>query len=298
MIQLLTLVTTCVLIGPLSMEEAPAMADISIEDGREILLDLLPAAQIEGGSAEDLGPMKVARYDAGLPDGSEVTYIVNLTEGRFQGFVLREPPADADSDPMTDGEALDLARSTAERLLGTEASELTWEQQETALTEDRVEFKATGEPVRGEGSVVLPATCRVSVDLAAGVVAEYHQRPSAAVKGEVMSEASAVSVALAEYGQTDGAVVEKAELYHHNGQALWSVLVSSAQKAPCYYSINALTGAVVTASPGAGVPSPGGSKRAAHGREAQGPLVWWVAGSAAVLLIAGAVLVLLRRRSN
>jgi len=274
----------------------PAAASMTLEEGADLVRSLVgPGEVIDDGVNEDIGnDVTVGRYLSKRPDGSQLRHTVNLTRGHYGGFSQRTPPSRLLRKPLTEAEALELAKSTAKAFLGADAEGLVWTPQR-AIEEGHYAFEA-GPDEAAEG---IPsrtsARCRVTVDPSAGAVWHYSQVPSVPIDNpeDVISRKRASEIALEAYGEAAEARVGEIRLGMSHGALAWDILVESADRGPCYYGIDAVTGDVTYTIPGGGY----GTPLAASSSSAAARGLWLAIGlGVAVIVVAG--LVVLHRRSG
>lgn len=275
----------------------PAAASLTLEEGADLVRALAsPGEVIDDGVSENIGNgVTVGHYLSKRRDGSRVKHRVNLTAGYYGGFTQQTPPSRPARKPLTEAEALELAKSTARALLGADAEGLVWTPQRATIVEGYYAFEG-GPDEAAEG---IPgrtgATCRVTVDPSVGAVWRYSQVPGMTIDNpeDLISRERASEIALEAYGEAAEARVGETRLGMSHGALAWDILVESADRGPCYYGIDAITGDVTYTIPGGGY----GSPLAASSSSAAARGLWLAIGlGVAVIVVAG--LVVLHRRSG
>ncbi|MBD3177865.1 MAG: hypothetical protein GF320_22050, partial [Armatimonadia bacterium] len=236
----------------------PAIGEVSIEKAREVAARHAPG-QLESGepTIDEMADTRLLQFDALTPEGQRVGVQVDLSDGFFRGWILRQPkPPGQDTPPVSESEGIRIAKEEARRHLGDSVDDMDWEVVAAPPEELTIRGNppATGDPPR-RGT---RPSCRVTIIRRGGQIRSYWQMPGEDpidASGAV-SETEAVSAA--EEAVTDhyggrapadmGLELEKAYLSQYRGELTWHVKLTGADRA-VVVTIDALTGEVTTVAP-------------------------------------------------
>ncbi len=239
--------------------------------------------------------------EEGQPGGS---YTVSLDQGCLVSWQPNaEMVYDPTADPITDEEAVERAKTVAERHLGDAARDLSWEV--VSATPDTVKVRgqalASGDPPR----TGLGPWCEVHLLRAGGVVHNYLQQlpeSTDALEARVSRE-QAIEAARKGLDHPDLPLLDEPSLNQFRGTVRWHVRFGSSRDERVLVIVDAQSGEVVEVSPTdtavepTAAPPAQGSAAPVAADESDSTSAPWALYGGIVLLCAIALgLFLLRRR--
>jgi hypothetical protein len=282
-----------------------ASADISIEEARKIAEGCaghsLADARVELGGAES--PWRVSFLQDVGPD-CPACWAVDTRRGCLSDYWQIPQPVTG-AEPITDEQALGLAREEAARVLGPEGTGLVWSVRSSGT--ETIELGGAGPPTGDPPRAGTAPECSVSIMRASGKVRRlFASRPDDATPLPVsVTKEQAVEAARDEFvreTKLDRNTVPAKEpsLAQERGRVWWSVeFAYGPQDLAARWScrVDAQTGALIDTDSPAGVPPPGlPARRAASAPSARPPFWPYLAGAGVLVALAGIVVVARRRR--
>ncbi|MBD3175676.1 MAG: hypothetical protein GF320_10885 [Armatimonadia bacterium] len=277
--------------------------DTTLEAAREL------AARATGGTAdgrlvrtEEVNGSTLATFSGTSPEGLAAEYTVDLTSGRLSRVFLLDTPDTKDGATLEHGQLEKAARDAVARLAGPPPKEMTW-----AIVEETDEYtwlradypvdhvlsgaRAPGYHVRLHRSTGLVLSCVLPAEVPVG-----NDVPR--IGADKASE-----LALADLG-SGASLVGSPRAYQHLGNVLWEVEVRR-DETTAVYTVDATTAEITHRSLGEATPRPNAGlaehtarpdARAAPPSDRTSGGTLQLALAASIVVLAGAVWALLRRR--
>ncbi len=275
-----------------------AWADISVEEARDVAEAASGTSLDDATVATESSPpgsgRTVARFTTTGDPGSRTTHEVDLTDGRFTGFVLDRPSSTGAALP--DAAATAAAQAAAEQYMGDDAQGLVWSVAGRGNGEARLEGQRPYLP--DPSRTGLTPSCSVCVGndgvVTSLVIHRWESEPLAAT----VTLEQALAIAEAEAGAGACTPLVGPHLVQRAGQLYWGMELLDSTGEGHLFHIDARSGAVLRHDVSGTKPYTPEQRMRHEAARVRGLVLWCVVGGALLVLGLATVAVVRRRRNG